>query len=175
MKKSSLIILAIVLVLAFFFYFNMYKNGTFNEVKIEEKSKAKHFIQGKWLEGSFSVSSEEEAFFEFQRLLIEDLKCEKVSVFYAVNPTKENHNTFKAFMGAPYDSSQTLLSKEFIVYDINLGQVLAGSQICSPGYHRIHRALQDRAEEESKKLSHDSIYEEFTKKNFYVEMKVDNR
>lgn len=173
MKKSSKIILAVVLVLAAIFYYNMYRNGTFNEVKIEEKDEVTHLLQGRWLEGSFSVSTEEKAFFDFQRVLIEELNCEKVSVYYVVNPTKENHNTFKAFMGIETDSTKPMLSKDFVLYQVKNENVWAGSQKCAPGYQRIHKVLQDKAEEESIRLVEDYIYEEFSESNFYVEMKID--
>ena len=175
MKKSSIIILSVLLVIVGVFYINMYLNGTFNEVKVEEKQSTKHLIQGKWMEGSFSIKTDEEHFFEFQEYLIETLKKEKVCVFYQLNPTNENHNKFHVFIGFESEINAPLAVDSFKIEQIELPKVLSGAQDCSPGYQRIHSKLQEVAENDKITLAKDSIYEEFSKEKFYVEMKMDKK
>lgn len=175
MKKSSIVIGSILLVIVATFYLNMYFNGTFNEVLIHEKKVSKHILQGKWLEGSFSIKTDEEHFFEFQEYLIETLKKEKVSVFYSLNPTNENHNKYVAFIGFECELNSPLIADSFKILEIELPLVLVGEQKCSPGYQRIHSELQENAEKNHLILAKDSIYEQFSKEYFYVEMKIDKK
>ncbi len=175
MKKVSIILLSVVIVLSLCFYTNMYFNGGFNEVAISKKDSAVHILQGKWIEGSFLKTSDENAFFALQEQFIEKIGQEKISVFYAINPTKENHETFKVFMGVESTLGQELLSKDFINQKITLKNVVLGYQKATASSQRVHVEMANYAQEKNVQFDKNNVFEQFTKDQFWVEMQLKNK
>lgn len=170
MKRSSIITLAIVFTLASVFYGYLYIRGTFKNVEISKQESSVHYIQGIWVEGSFSKTPDEEKFMNFQSKLIDELGQKEVSVFYVLNPKNDNHNQFKAFVGVECEPNSLLLVDSFKIEKFDLKNLLVGTQECSPPYQRVHNQLDKFAKDNKFELKQDSVFERFDENTFYVEM-----
>jgi hypothetical protein len=102
--------------------------------------------------------------------LVENIGQEKISVFYAVNPTKENHQTFKVFMGLECGLNSKLVSNDFVIQQIELNNVIKGTQNSTASSQRVHKQLINYCQENKIEAKQDSIFEQFSQKFFLVEM-----
>lgn len=171
MKKSTLFIGIGALIIVALFYWNMHRNGSFNDVLTERKEDVTHDIYGVWVEGSFKQEGEGDQFGTVQKMFIEELKQDKVCVFYEMNPRKENQESFRAFIGT--ENREVLKQVDSLqLISINFKRVISGSQICTPGFQKIHGTLIDLAEKDNLLLRQDSLYEEYSENAVYVEMKL---
>lgn len=172
MKKTSIIISCVIIVVMALFYGNMYRNGTFNEVEFEEKSNVIHTMQGVWVEGSFLKHPDEDRFFEVQEKLIKTLGQKKISIYYEINPTKDNHQQFKALMGVECDKNEALLVDTFKIVDISFKNVICAKQQVNPSFQRVHGKLMEYGEENNIKTNQNSMFEQFSETEFYAEISV---
>ena len=165
-------LIVLVLIGVAFFYYNLWKQGGFNEIVRTKIPTSSYLIHGVHLKGSYNTEADEKLLSEVEKKLSQELNQETISVFYYVNPTRENHNAFDLFIGVEVKDYATILVDTFQTREIDFGLSLKGEQQCHPLVNSIPRDLQEYAEKEGLSLKEDSIFEQYTRDHIFMQMLI---
>jgi len=158
---------------AAFFYYNLWKQGGFNEIVRTKLPQGSYLIHGVHLKGSYDNENDAELLSTIERKLSEELNQETLSVFYYINPRRDNHNNFDLFMGIEVKDSSVILIDTFQTRKIDLGPSIKGEQNCHPQVNSIPRELQEYADSEEITLKKDSVFEQYSNEHIFMQMLVE--
>lgn len=163
------------------FLFVRNKNGSFNEVKITKLTNTVHEMRGVFLEGSFKNEKDRASYDKVERSLIEDYGLEEVSAFYYLNPSEENREAYKVFLGEELKSGLGSLPDSMEKRTFVLKNVIKGMQKASPTFNTVSDKIRTYLEEICKKdsthcvtLKQDSIFEQYTRDGIVMEMQLED-
>ena len=162
------------------FMYAKWKNGGFKDANVSIEQGSKHVLRGFYLDGTFKNEADQKAYDKVERSLVEQFKLEKVSAFYYLNPTKENRESYKVFIGEELvNGTPSVLPDTLETRTIELKNVIVGTQECNPSFHTIPDAITDFLETkcEADSLScmttkSDSIFEQYSRDNIKIEMSL---
>lgn len=154
------------------FYYVLKSGGALEEAKVTQMTQTRHLLNGLEVSGSFKNDQDKQKFDALEKALVLDLKQPQLSVYYDQNPTEENRETFKLFLGVEVADSSVNLVDSFKFREIVLNQVVRGTQNCSPQFNSIPAKLDDYADSLGLKLNRVSFFEQYSKEFIAVEMEV---
>lgn len=154
------------------FYYVLKSGGALEDAKISRITQVKHLLNGLEVSGSFKNDEDKEKFDALEKALVLDLKQPQLSVYYEQNPTEENRETFKLFLGVEVLDSSVSLADTFEFREIVLNRVVRGTQNCSPQFNSIPAKLDDYADSVGIKLNKNSFFEQYSKEFIAVEMEI---
>lgn len=172
-------IVLFVLAVGTFLYVRKAKGG-FEEVKLSRLAETRHEIRGFYLEGSFKQEKGKNQYDQTERALIETYALNEVAVFYYLNPTEENREEYKVFLGEELKNGEGSLPDSLEKRTFTLKNVIKGVQKSSPQFNtvadKIKTSLEDSCAIETIKcetLLLDSIFEKYSREGVTVEMQIE--
>ena len=161
------------------FLFFKWSNGGYNDPGVELQENVVHRIKGVYLEGSFRNEEDRKEYDKVERRLIEVHGLDEIAIFYYQNPSSENQDTYKVFMGEELGSGVSVLPDTFEIREIKLKHVLVGEQYCNPTFHTIPDAMKEYLEQRCEGSDHvceslqqDSIFEKYNESHITMELEV---